>query len=85
MNEQLIVFVTLLLVLIMFAWGRWRYDIVAVIAMLIITISGIIPFEGSILRFQSSGGHYSGSSIDHQQGPDEFRYRGSGITQIVGG
>jgi len=51
MNEQLIVFVTLLLVLIMFAWGRWRYDVVAVIAMLIITISGIIPFEEAFYGF----------------------------------
>ena len=51
MNEQIFVFVTLLVVLIMFAWGRWRYDIVAVIAMLIITISGIIPYEEAFYGF----------------------------------
>jgi di/tricarboxylate transporter len=51
MNEQIVVFATLVSVLIMFAWGRWRYDVVAVIAMLIITISGIIPFEEAFYGF----------------------------------
>jgi len=51
MNEQIIVFVTLVVVLIMFAWGRWRYDVVAVIALLIVTISGIIPYEEAFYGF----------------------------------
>lgn len=51
MNEQIVVFATLVSVLIMFAWGRWRYDIVAVIAMLIITITGIIPYEEAFYGF----------------------------------
>ncbi len=51
MNEQIAVFVTIVLVLIMFVWGRWRYDLVAVIAMLIITISGITPYEEAFYGF----------------------------------
>jgi len=51
MNEQIVVFATLVSVLIMLAWGRWRYDIVAVIAMLIVTISGIIPYEEAFYGF----------------------------------
>jgi di/tricarboxylate transporter len=51
MNEQIVVFATLVSVLIMFAWGRWRYDIVAVIAMLIITVTGIIPYEEAFYGF----------------------------------
>jgi len=51
MNEQIVVFATLVSVLIMLAWGRWRYDVVAVIAMLIITISGIIPYEEAFYGF----------------------------------
>ncbi len=51
MTEQIIVFATLFIVLIMFAWGRWRYDVVAVIAMLIVTIAGIIPFDEAFYGF----------------------------------
>ena len=51
MTEQIIVFAILLVVLVLFAWGRWRYDIVAVIALLVVTISGIVPAEEAFLGF----------------------------------
>ena len=43
MLEQLIVFSTLFLALVLFVWGRWRYDIVALLALLAVTVTGVIP------------------------------------------
>jgi di/tricarboxylate transporter len=51
MAEQIIVFAILLLVMVLFAWGRWRYDIVAVSALLVVTISGIVPAEDAFSGF----------------------------------
>lgn len=41
--EQYIIFATLALVLALFIWGRLRYDVVAVLALLIVTVSGLVP------------------------------------------
>ena len=40
--EQVIVFGTLFLALIFFAAGRWRYDVVALMALLVVAASGIV-------------------------------------------
>lgn len=40
--QQTIVFITLLLVLILFAWNRIRHDFVALIALFVLVLSGII-------------------------------------------
>jgi di/tricarboxylate transporter len=40
--DQLIVFALLGLVLALFIWGRWRYDLVAIFALLVVSVSGII-------------------------------------------
>lgn len=42
-SSQLIVFGTLVMALALFIWGKWRYDIVSLLALLIVTITGIIP------------------------------------------
>jgi di/tricarboxylate transporter len=39
--DRLIVFATLALVL--FIWGRWRYDVVSVLALLVVALAGIVP------------------------------------------
>ncbi len=49
--DQWIIFGTLLLTLILFIMGRLRYDIVALIALLIVTITGIIPVEKTFSGF----------------------------------
>lgn len=41
--QQAIVFGTLVLALALFIWGRWRYDVVALIALLIVTVTGLVP------------------------------------------
>jgi len=42
-TTQLIVFATLIGALVLFIWGRWRYDIVALISLLVVTVTGIVP------------------------------------------
>ena len=42
-TDQFIVFATLLFALAMFIWGKWRYDIVALMALLAVTLCGIVP------------------------------------------
>lgn len=51
MPEQYLVFATLVLVLILFIWGRWRYDLVAMIALLFLTLCGLIPAEEAFFGF----------------------------------
>ncbi len=41
-HEQIIIFSTLGLVLILFIWGRWRYDLVAIFALLVVTVTGLV-------------------------------------------
>jgi di/tricarboxylate transporter len=41
--NQAIVFATIAVTLVLFVWGRWRYDVVAVMALLVLVLTGIIP------------------------------------------
>lgn len=43
--DQWIIFGTLLLALILFVMDFWRYDIVALLALLIVSLTGLIPLE----------------------------------------
>ncbi|MBE7432621.1 MAG: anion permease [Anaerolineales bacterium] len=49
--EQWLVFGTLLLTLVLFVTGRWRYDVVALLALLIVTLTGLIPIEQAFIGF----------------------------------
>lgn len=51
--EQWIIFGTLLLTLILFITGRWRYDIVALLALLIVTLTGLVPVENAFTGFSN--------------------------------
>ena len=42
-TDQLIVFGVLAATLVMFVWNRWRYDIVALMALLVVALVGIVP------------------------------------------
>lgn len=44
-TPQLIAFGIILASLILFVWGRWRYDIVAMGALVVAVICGIVPSE----------------------------------------
>jgi di/tricarboxylate transporter len=40
--EQALVYAVLLLALVLFVWGKWRYDIVALVALLTLVVPGIL-------------------------------------------
>ncbi|WP_347273511.1 SLC13 family permease [Candidatus Kuenenia sp.] len=42
-TKLLILFIVLTATLILFVWNRWRYDIVALVALLIVAIAGLVP------------------------------------------
>ena len=42
-SPQALVFAILLLTVALFLWGRWRYDVVAVAALLLVTVTGLVP------------------------------------------
>ena len=42
-TAQVVIFATLALTFALFLWGRWRYDVVAVIALLVVTVAGLVP------------------------------------------
>lgn len=44
-GEQWTIFGILFATLVLFAWGRWRYDLVALIALLVTAVTGLIPAE----------------------------------------
>jgi di/tricarboxylate transporter len=41
--DQAIVFGVLLAALPLFVWGRWRYDLIAVLALLVLVVFGVVP------------------------------------------
>lgn len=51
MIKPIIVFVILLLALVLFIWDRWRYDVVALLALLAVTVTGIIPADQAFAGF----------------------------------
>lgn len=51
MVDQFIVFGVLLITVILFVWGRWRYDVVALVALLAVTVTGIIPGDRAFAGF----------------------------------
>jgi di/tricarboxylate transporter len=51
MMEQTIVFATLIFALILFVWGRFRHDVVALICLLFLVITGIVSPEDAFTGF----------------------------------
>jgi di/tricarboxylate transporter len=49
--EQNIVFITLFITLVLFIWGKIRYDFIALAALFIVTIFGVIPAEKTFSGF----------------------------------
>lgn len=49
--DQIIVFATLGLALVLFAWGKLRHDIVSIICLLILVLAGIVPAAESFAGF----------------------------------
>jgi di/tricarboxylate transporter len=49
--DHIYVFVTLLLVLILFIWGRFRYDLVALFGLMVLVVVGAVPSEKAFSGF----------------------------------
>ena len=53
-TDQLVAFAIILASLILFAWGRWRYDIVAMAALIVAVIAGIVPANKAFAGFSDA-------------------------------
>ncbi|OHB72460.1 MAG: hypothetical protein A2W17_02030 [Planctomycetes bacterium RBG_16_41_13] len=42
-TKLLILFIVLTATLVLFVWNRWRYDIVALVALLVVAVAGLVP------------------------------------------
>lgn len=49
--DQIIVFITLALALVLFAWGKLRHDIVALIALFLLVLAGVVPKDHAFTGF----------------------------------
>ncbi len=50
-RDQIVVFAVLGIALAMFGWGRLRYDVVALLALLAITVAGVVPADEAFAGF----------------------------------
>jgi di/tricarboxylate transporter len=50
-GDQLAVFVILASTLVLFVWGRWRYDLVALAALLLVFVAGLVRVDELFLGF----------------------------------
>lgn len=50
-TDQTIIFGILAVALALFVWGRWRYDLVAVLALLAAVLAGLVPSEEAFAGF----------------------------------
>jgi di/tricarboxylate transporter len=51
MSDQAILFVLLLFVFVFLIWGRWRYDLVAFLALLMAVVTGVLPAQEAFSGF----------------------------------
>lgn len=49
--DQAFVFIVLVVALVLFVWGRWRYDLVALSTLLVLVVAGIIDGAEAFLGF----------------------------------
>jgi di/tricarboxylate transporter len=49
--DQIILFALLIFVFVFLIWGRWRYDLVAFVALLLALLSGVVPVERAFSGF----------------------------------
>ena len=49
--DQLILFAVLMFVFVFLIWGRWRYDLVAFVALLLALLFGVVPVDRAFSGF----------------------------------
>ena len=45
MSQQALVFLVLATAMVLFVWERWRYDVVALMALLLLALTGVVPHD----------------------------------------
>ncbi len=50
-TEQLLIFGVLFASLALFVWGRWRYDVVALAALFVVAVTGLVPPAQAFMGF----------------------------------
>lgn len=78
--QQWIIFAILLLTLILFIHGKWRYDIVALLALIMGIISGVIPIDRAFLGFSNPAVITVAAVLVLSRG-----LQNSGVVEIIGG
>ena len=58
--DQITLFALLFVVFVFLVWGRWRYDVVAFLALLVAVVAGLIPTGEAFLGF----GHPATVTVD---------------------
>ena len=53
-TDQLIAFGIIVASLVFFAWGRWRYDLVAIVALVTAVLTGIVPADKAFSGFSDA-------------------------------
>ena len=49
--DQIIISGILVIALVLFAWGRWRYDLVAMFCLIVAVLFGVIPEKEAFSGF----------------------------------
>jgi di/tricarboxylate transporter len=49
--QQITLFALLILVFVFLIWGRWRYDVVAFVALLVAVLTGVVPLDEAFSGF----------------------------------
>ena len=49
--DQILLFTLLAVVFVLLVWGRWRYDIVAFVALLVAVLAGVVPVAAAFSGF----------------------------------
>ncbi len=45
MSQQALIFLVLATAMVLFVWERWRYDVVALMALLVLALTGVVPHD----------------------------------------
>ena len=53
MHQAYLLFVVILITLALFIWGRWRYDVVALFALIVCAFTGLVPFTQAFAGFSN--------------------------------
>ena len=53
MHQAYLLFIIILITLALFIWGRWRYDVVALFALIVSAFAGVVPFTQAFAGFSN--------------------------------